>query len=189
MGGTELKRFLRCAARWCADARAAREAIAAHSLAHPGLMTAGAYLANLERLAADPALSYRRLDCSGYAKKARGGLGYHGATTNFARHCACAGRIADLGGDGGLIPGMELYQGEAAPGQPGRYFMRHMGVYAGLRDLGDGVPRPAVYQSSPAYTRLARKYGKKNGPNLTAMTGAWNWWGWSKYVRTEEMTP
>ena len=34
----------------------AREAIAAHSLAHSGLMAAGAYLANLERLAADPAL-------------------------------------------------------------------------------------------------------------------------------------
>ena len=189
MGGAELKRYLRCAARWCADAEDAREAVTAHSRANPGLMTAETYLANLRRLAAEPGLTYGRLDCSGYARKARQGLGYHGATTSFARHCACAGRIADLGGPDGLIPGMELYQGEAAPGRPGRYYMRHMGVYAGCRDLGDGVPRPAVYQSSPAYPRLKKKYEKKNGPNLTAMSDNWRYWGWSKHVRWEAVQP
>jgi len=40
-----------------------------------------------------------------------------------------------------------------------------------------------VDQSSPNYPSLRKKYNKSSGPNLTSMTDAWNYWGWSKYIK------
>lgn len=165
------------------DAASARQAIEAFS--GEGLvLDSRSYLAALEKLAAQAELGYRQLDCSGYTRRARGRQGYPGATTNFARHCKYYGSIADLGGAEGLLPGMELYQGCRKSEDSTDYYMGHTGVYAGKHDFGDGRGAVhAVYQSSPGYRRLAKKYPKLNGPNLTAMNQAWNYWGWSRYLR------
>lgn len=154
-------------------------------------LTVEEYFANLDALAANPAKTYDILDCSGYVKSARNGQGYHGSTTNFNQHCKYYGYIPILGGYDKLVPGMELYQGYRKNATDLLYYTSHVGVYAGLHDFGDGKgPVHAVYQSSPRYENIAKEYtknigdnGYRNGPNLTSMTSAWNYWGWSKYVK------
>lgn len=153
-------------------------------------ITAASYLTNLKNMAqqTSPTLYYTsykdgvKCDCSGYTYLARNKQGYHGATTNFCEHVKYFGSIAELGKNN-LIPGMELYQAYRKTANSPYYYASHTGVYAGLKDLGNGELVPAVYQSSSSYSVIDRLYGKSSGPELTELTNSWTYWGWSKYVK------
>lgn len=169
------------------SAAEARQAIA--SFAGEGNpITVQQYMSNLQEMAQDPKLGYNsykngvKCDCSGYTYLARNKQGYHGATTNFCEHCKIFGSIADLGRSN-LVVGMELYHGYRKTSTSSYFYASHVGVYAGLKDLGDGVPVPAVYQST-TYKTLKRLYNKSSGLDLTALTTSWTYWGWSKYVKS-----
>ena len=146
------------------------------------------YKANLQSMAQDTSIGYTtykngvKCDCSGYTYLARNKQGYHGATTNFCEHCKYFGSIADLG-KSNLVPGMELYHGYRKTATSPYFYASHVGVYAGKMDLGDGNLVPAVYQSTSSYSTLKRKYNKSSGPDLTALSNNWTYWGWSKYVK------
>lgn len=164
--------------------------IATFSSNNPNLLKVSAYKSNLDTIASNPATTYDRLDCSDYVKQAKNNQGYHGSTTIFCNNCIYFGFIPQLGGYDNLIPGMELYQGCRKNNTSSQYYTSHVGVYAGKYDFGDGKGlQHAVYQSSPNFGSLAVKYtknkernGNRNGPNLSAMSTAWNYWSWSKYV-------
>ena len=151
-------------------------------------ITVDQYLNNLQNMAKDQNIGYTsykngvKCDCSGITYLARNEQGYHGATTNFCEHSQFYGSIADLGMEN-LIPGMELYQGYRKSSTSRYFYASHVGVYAGMMDLGDGLFVPAVYQSSSSYSWLKRKYHKNNGPNLTALSENWTYWSWSKYIK------
>lgn len=154
-------------------------------------LTVAQYKANLDSIATVASNTYDKIDCSGFTYKAKNNQGYHGATTNFNKYCKYFGYINDLGGKDKLIPGMELYQAQRKSADDNQYYASHVGVYAGKYDFGDGNgPVHAVFQSSSNFGSLAVKYtknkgtnGKRNGPNLSAMSSAWNYWAWSKYVK------
>lgn len=154
-------------------------------------LTVAQYKANLDSIAAVASNTYDKIDCSGFTYKAKNKQGYHGATTNFNQHCKYFGFINDLGGRDKLIPGMELYQAQRKSANSNEYHADHVGVYAGKYDFGDGKGAVhAVYQSSGNFGSLAVKYtknkgsnGYRNGPNLSSMSSAWNYWAWSKYVK------
>lgn len=147
------------------------------------------YLANLNELASDATNTYDVMDCSGYLLTARQGYGYHGSTTNFCKHCYVFGSVSDLGGYDHLVPGMELYQACRYSQNSMLYYASHIGVYAGLITFADGYQAHAVYQSSADFGHLTVRYhkekgcnGKQNGSNLSTLSSAWTYWGWSKYV-------
>lgn len=154
-------------------------------------LTVAQYKTNLDSIASVASNTYDKIDCSGFTYKAKNNQGYHGATTNFTQHCKYYGYISDLGGYSKLIPGMELYQAQRKSTASNEYYASHVGVYVGKYNFGDGKGLVhAVYQSSPNYGSLAKKYaknvgtnGNRNGPNLTSMSSAWNYWAWSKYVK------
>ena len=138
----------------------------------------------LEVYAADLSLGYNNLDCAGYIYRGRNNQGATGSTTEFTQYTEYFGSIQDLGGYNNLIPGMELFQGFRKTAGSNKFYSSHIGVYYGKYDFNDGNgPVHAVYQSSPSYSSLAKKYNKSSGPNLTSMSTAWKYWGWSKYVK------
>lgn len=94
--------------------------------------------ANLDSIASVASNTYDKIDCSGFTYKARNNQGYHGATTNFSQHCKYFGYIADLGGYGKLVSGMELYQAQRKSSTSNDYYASHVGVYGGTHDFGDG---------------------------------------------------
>lgn len=161
---------------------AANSAINAYSGAGTPL-TVNRYFDNLDAIAAVLSNTYDKIDCSRFTYKAKNNQGYPGATTNFNQHCRYFGFISDLGGYDNLIPGMELYQAQRKSATSNQYYARHVGVYYGKYDFGNG-PVHAVYQSSSSYSSLKKKYNKTSGPNLTEMRpDVWNYWGWSKYIK------
>lgn len=140
------------------------------------------FMQNLEKDAADTDVHYNDEDCAGYVYVARNSQGAKGATSEFNQQLKFFGSIKDLGGYDKLIPGMELFQGFRKSPTSNQFYSSHIGVYAGKQTI-QGTRMPAVYQSSPGYTSTVRKYGKANGPDLTELKGAWNYWGWSKFIR------
>jgi hypothetical protein len=79
---------------------------------------------------------------------------FGGMNPMFDKNMIFSGKIADLGGVDGLIPGMILSSKDNA----------HGGVYAGLRDFGDGKePVPAVYQFKGEKGVLGRYSDSKPG--------------------------
>jgi hypothetical protein len=74
------------------------------------------------------------------------------------------GKIQDVGGSDGLVPGMILSTYEEGEDKP----FKHGGVYAGLHDFGDG-PEPAVYSYNT----------KRDVGNLRPLTDVdWVYYGW-----------
>lgn len=140
------------------------------------------FMQNLENDAADTDVHYNDEDCAGYVYVARNSQGAKGATSEFTQQLKFFGSIKDLGGYDKLIPGMELFQGFRKTPTSNQFYSSHIGVYAGKQTI-QGTLMPAVYQSSPGYTSTVRKYGKTNGPDLTELKDAWNYWGWSKFIR------
>lgn len=175
------------------DVASRNTAITAYSNGHPGNMTVSHYFANLHSYATEPKLYYpanddkdKTYDCSGYLKLARQ-AGYHGSTSNFCNDTAYFGYI-ELKNDGTrnydkLIPGMELHQACRKSADSNYYYSKHIGVYYGKYDFGDGVMRHAVYQSCSSNTNIKTLTNKSSGPNLTSMTDKWTYWAWSKYIR------
>lgn len=146
-----------------------------------GSLSVAQYESNLERIASDLSISYNDLDCSGFTKRARNGCGTHGSTTNLCSETVYFGHIENLGGFDNLIEGMELFQGCRKTANGNIFWTSHIGVYAGKRVI-NGKLQHAVWQSSDGYGNLDVKYNKDTGPNLTALSDNWNYWGWSKYV-------
>ena len=138
-------------------------------------------MSRLEEKASILSLSYSDMDCAAFAKYGRNNKGASGSTTEFAQHLKFFGSISDIGGYTNLIPGMELFQAYRKTSSSSYFYSWHVGIYAGMHDFGSGSV-PAIYQSSPSYPSLQKKYNKQSGPNLTSMSSAWNYWGWSKYI-------
>ncbi len=167
------------------DVASRNTAITAYSNGHPGNMTVSQYFANLHNDATS-SVSYTAKDCAGYLRDARG-AGYSGSTSNFCNDTAYFGYI-ELKNDGTrnydkLIPGMELHQACRKSADSNYYYSKHIGVYYGKYDFGDGVMRHAVYQSCSSNTNIKTLTNKSSGPNLTSMTDKWTYWAWSKYIR------
>lgn len=141
---------------------------------------------NVNNLYTTPDSVYgRQLDCSGYTMVCRNDQGYHGATTNFCKHLIMFGSISDIGRNN-LEPGMELYEAYRKEENSPYFYAKHMGVYAGKHDFGDGNGlQHAVYQSSSKYTRITRTPQKSSGPVKSIMSNSWTYWGWSKYIILE----
>lgn len=77
---------------------------------------------------------------------------------------------------------MQLFQGYRKSKTNRAFYTSHIGVYAGKVKI-QGSLMHAVYQSSPSYASLKKKFDKASGPNLTSMSDDWNYWGWSKYIK------
>lgn len=170
------------------------QAIANYSNAHRGSfdhISTATYFNNLDYYAALRTIRYKNagtsgvapnytaMCCASYPKICREGRGEGGCTSEYnysAAISALKGTIASLGGYGNLIPGMEIFQGNATT-KP------HMGVYYGKFNFGNGLEH-AVYQSSTTRNVLKAKYedANKEGPNLTQMNNNWKYWIWPKYV-------
>lgn len=93
---------------------------------------------------------------------------YHaGMTPMFENDMLFWGKISDIGGVSGLIPGMIL--GEH---QDKKKFVRHGGVYYGLYDFGDGLV-PAVYSFNTK---------EKKGHLHPYTDNDWVYYGWHEGV-------
>ena len=90
----------------------------------------------------------------------------------FEKDSVIRGRIDQLGGYEGLIPGMIVGQAEFL--KNGDKNVTHGGVYAGYMVLEKGKgPVHAVYQSVAPGTNIK---GKEGGPVLNEMNDKWNVW-------------
>ena len=94
-----------------------------------------------------------------------------GMTSMFRDNMVLEGVIEDIGGPGGLVPGMIVGTASTTPGKKS-----HGGVYYGLYDFGDG-PEHAVYSFN-----TEKKYG-----NLRRFSDlAWVYYGWHQGVILDE---
>ena len=92
---------------------------------------------------------------------------YAGMTPMFENNMVFWGKISDIGGTLGLIPGMIL--GEH---QDKKKFVSHGGVYYGLHDFGKG-PEPAVYSFDTKH---------KKGHLHPYSDNDWVYYGWHEGV-------
>ena len=82
----------------------------------------------------------------------------------FENDMILIGKIQDVGGPDGLVPGMILSTYEEGAAKP----FTHGGVYAGLYDFGNG-PEPAVYSFNT----------KRDVGNLRPLSDVdWVYYGW-----------
>ncbi len=141
-------------------------------------LTVAQYKTNRDSIAAVPANTYDKIDCSGFTYKARNNQGYHGATANFNQHCKYFGYIAALGGYDKLVPDMELYQAQRKNASSNQY-AGHVGVMPVSMILVTGNFGSLAVK----YFKNKGENGNRNGPNLSSMSSVWNYWAWSKYVK------
>jgi hypothetical protein len=172
------------------------ERIIAYGNDNPLMLSANQYLDNLDMFASDPSIGYQpegatvanlalyrngyaSMCCAYYLYICRERKGFGACVSQFDRGLVISGMLSEIGGFAGLVPGMEVFQGDDLS-------KKHIGVYAGTYDFGRGH-EPAVYQSlSSTPASICVRYPKNDkcclGPNLTSMSTKWIYWGWPKFV-------